>query len=210
MRSPSSGCAKGISGWTHSSPWSSSGSVRKNGDPMANGWTLAQTSCTHPASVSSSLRSPPPGVSAPSSTSTDRPASATVIAAARPFGPEPITTASYRTPGGAAAGRCRCRDGRPWGVAGPAPASPPASVAGEPAVEGAHRQAVGQRDGRGDDRHPPRPVLRRPLDAEAHGGAPSGGGDGVDEQAEPSAGEQRVQSQAPLDHAVERAPRPAV
>src|SRR5690606_41360913 len=53
-------------------------------------------------------------------------------------------------------------------------------------------------------RHPPRPVLRRPLDAEAHGRAPSGEGDAVDEQAEPRAGEQRVQAQAPLDRAVDR------
>src|SRR5207302_10628666 len=44
------------------------------------------------------VRSPPPGLAAPSSTRTDFLAAASVIAAARPFGPEPTTTASYRSP----------------------------------------------------------------------------------------------------------------
>ena len=51
-------------------------------------------SCWKPGSVSSSVRTAPPGVSAASSTSTWRPASASRIAAARPFGPAPMTTAS--------------------------------------------------------------------------------------------------------------------
>src|SRR5579863_905134 len=45
--------------------------------------------------VSSPVRVPPPILSLPSITSTERPDCASVIAAARPFGPEPITTASY-------------------------------------------------------------------------------------------------------------------
>src|SRR6266404_4285166 len=48
-----------------------------------------------PGSVSSSERVPPPMVAAPSMTSTDLPARASVMAAARPFGPDPITIASY-------------------------------------------------------------------------------------------------------------------
>ena len=52
-------------------------------------------SCRYPGSVISSVRIPPPIVSACSRTSTERPAWASEIAAARPFGPEPTTTASY-------------------------------------------------------------------------------------------------------------------
>ena len=44
-------------------------------------------SCWKPGSVSSSVRTAPPGASAASSTSTERPASASRIAAASPFGP---------------------------------------------------------------------------------------------------------------------------
>src|SRR5579859_1325651 len=54
-----------------------------------------QTSCTKPGRVSSIEREPPPIVSLASYTMTDLPARAMVIAAARPFGPAPITTASY-------------------------------------------------------------------------------------------------------------------
>ncbi len=54
-----------------------------------------QTSWTKPGSVSSALRVPPPTVSAASTTSTERPASASVTAADSPFGPAPTTTASY-------------------------------------------------------------------------------------------------------------------
>ena len=46
-----------------------------------------QTSCTKPGSVSSAERAPPPIVSLASSTSTERPARASAIAAASPFGP---------------------------------------------------------------------------------------------------------------------------
>ena len=48
----------------------------------------------NPGSVSSSVRQPPPGVDAPSKTSTESPARASVSAAASPFGPDPTTTAS--------------------------------------------------------------------------------------------------------------------
>ena len=54
-----------------------------------------QTSCMKPGSVSSALRVPPPTVSDASTTSTDRPACASVTAADKPFGPPPTTTASY-------------------------------------------------------------------------------------------------------------------
>src|SRR6266480_2824919 len=48
-----------------------------------------------PGSVSSAERAPPPIVALASNTSTEHFARARVIAAARPFGPEPTTTASY-------------------------------------------------------------------------------------------------------------------
>src|SRR5438132_1695642 len=53
-----------------------------------------QTSCTNPGRVSSAERTPPPITSDASITCTDRPARARVMAAARPFGPAPTTTAS--------------------------------------------------------------------------------------------------------------------
>src|SRR5687767_1567867 len=56
--------------------------------------TVAQTSCVHPGSVRASERMPPPTVRAASYTRTERPARASVMAADRPFGPDPITTAS--------------------------------------------------------------------------------------------------------------------
>src|SRR5690242_5988646 len=52
-----------------------------------------QTSCVKPGSVSAADRLPPPMVSSASKTVTSRPACASVIAAARPFGPEPTTMA---------------------------------------------------------------------------------------------------------------------
>ena len=79
----------------NSSPCFASGSSRKNGDAAAIGCTAEQTSCTNPGSVNSAERAPPPISSAASNTTTDLPARARVIAAASPFGPEPITTASY-------------------------------------------------------------------------------------------------------------------
>ena len=60
-----------------------------------SGCTAEQTSWTNPGRVSSAERVPPPTVSAPSTTSTERPAWARVMAAARPLGPAPTTTASY-------------------------------------------------------------------------------------------------------------------
>src|SRR6059058_1138322 len=47
-----------------------------------------------PGAVTSADLTAPPGVSAASSTRTDQPASARTLAATRPLGPEPITTAS--------------------------------------------------------------------------------------------------------------------
>src|SRR5579871_3245758 len=54
-----------------------------------------QTSCTKPGRVSSIEREPPPMLSFASNTTTEWPARARVMAAASPFGPAPITTASY-------------------------------------------------------------------------------------------------------------------
>ena len=53
-----------------------------------------QMSWRNPGSVSSLVRVPPPGVSLASSTVTEAPAAARVMAAVRPLGPEPTTTAS--------------------------------------------------------------------------------------------------------------------
>src|SRR5947207_14409658 len=79
----------------HVRPDRSSGRVVKNGEPAASGCTAEQTSCKKPGSVSSAERAPPPIVAFASQTTTEHPARASVIAAARPFGPEPTTTASY-------------------------------------------------------------------------------------------------------------------
>src|SRR5687767_10961589 len=90
----SSGCASGASGWIHSRPCLLSGSPLKNGDIAASGWIAEQTSCTKPGSVSSAERAPPPISSFASYTATELPARAIWIAAARPLGPAPTTTAS--------------------------------------------------------------------------------------------------------------------
>src|SRR3954447_21073376 len=50
-----------------------------------------------PGAVDSSLRTAPPGSGSASSTSTSQPRSARSLAATRPFGPAPITTASTVT-----------------------------------------------------------------------------------------------------------------
>ena len=52
------------------------------------------TSCTNPGRVNSAERMPPPTLEAASKRATERLALARVIAAARPFGPLPTTTAS--------------------------------------------------------------------------------------------------------------------
>src|SRR5213083_1886982 len=52
-------------------------------------------SCTNPGNVSSAERAPPRRVAFASQTSTEHPARASVIAAARPFGPDPTITPSY-------------------------------------------------------------------------------------------------------------------
>lgn len=51
-------------------------------------------SCEKPGNVISPERTPPPGVEADSSTTTDQPACASRMAAARPLGPAPTTIAS--------------------------------------------------------------------------------------------------------------------
>ena len=93
-RSGRSRCAKATGGCTHSTPWRARSTDRKKGDPAASGTTVLHRSWRKPGSVSSLVRIPPPNVSAASMTCTDRPARASSIAAASPFGPEPTTTAS--------------------------------------------------------------------------------------------------------------------
>ena len=69
-----------------------------------------------PGSVSSSVRTAPPGASAASSTRTERPASASRIAAASPLGPLPMTIASSRHPASRSASWCSMlsRATSPW------------------------------------------------------------------------------------------------
>src|SRR5215212_6399554 len=91
----SKGWASGAGGWTHSGPYSSSGSWRKTGEAYPKGWMAEPRSWMKPGSVISAERVPPPTVSLASSTATERPLRASSTAAARPFGPAPTTTASY-------------------------------------------------------------------------------------------------------------------
>src|SRR3954454_22748827 len=65
----------------------------KTGEAAAAGYTAENVSCWNPGKVSGSVRTAPPGVSAASSTVTGRPARASRMAAASPFGPAPITSA---------------------------------------------------------------------------------------------------------------------
>ena len=88
---PSSGCAACTCGNAHST---GSRRPRKAAEAMASGSTVAHMSWVYPSRVSAALRSPPPNSSAPSSSSTRSPASASVTAPISPFGPEPTTTAS--------------------------------------------------------------------------------------------------------------------
>src|SRR5215207_1785008 len=90
----SSGCASGAGGSTSSSPCWARGNSLKQREACASGWIAEQTSWTNPGSVSSAERTPPPTVSTASTTRTERPAWASVIAAASPLGPEPTMTAS--------------------------------------------------------------------------------------------------------------------
>src|SRR3954469_13575385 len=64
------------------------------GEAAAAGYTDEKVSCWKPGSVSGSVRTAPPGVSAASSTVTGRPARARRVAAARPVRAGPITTAA--------------------------------------------------------------------------------------------------------------------
>ena len=92
---PSSrGCASAAGGSIHSSPSRPRSSARKNGDAAPIGWNAEQTSWRNPGRVSAAERQPPPIVSFASSTDTDSPSRASAIAAERPFGPAPTTTAS--------------------------------------------------------------------------------------------------------------------
>src|SRR6266850_7154511 len=90
----SNGCASGASGWTQRSPNSDRRIELKNGDAAAIGWNAEHTSWTKPGRVSAAERVPPPISSFASYTVTDRPERAIAIAAAKPFGPAPTTTAS--------------------------------------------------------------------------------------------------------------------
>src|SRR5579862_398413 len=82
------------------------------GDATAAGYTAEKVSWWNPGSVSSSVRTAPPGASWASSTVTDRPASARRIAATSPFGPAPMTIAR------SAALMPRLADGSVGGVGG--------------------------------------------------------------------------------------------
>ena len=89
------GCATGRSGSIHCKPKSSSRTSAKKGDAIARGWMAEQMSCTNPGKLQFADRKPPPIWSFASSRRTCRPSRASVIAAARPLGPEPTMTASY-------------------------------------------------------------------------------------------------------------------
>src|ERR1700726_1902458 len=97
-RPPSSGWASGASGWMRSRPRRANGSVWKKGEPAASGWIAEKTSWRKPGSVSASVRDPPPMDAAPSTTRTDLPARASVMAAASPLGPAPTKTAPTGPP----------------------------------------------------------------------------------------------------------------
>ena len=88
------GCAQQTSGWIQRSPCSASGNCANTGDAPPAGYTAENVSWRKPGSVSSSVATAPPGRSAASSTVTAWPARASVIAAASPLGPDPITTAA--------------------------------------------------------------------------------------------------------------------
>src|SRR4051812_8266225 len=90
----SNGCASIAGGSIHCTPWVASGTVRKNGDAAAMGWTAEQMSCRQPGRVNAAVRHPPPIVGAASKTFTRSPALARTMAADRPLGPAPTTTAS--------------------------------------------------------------------------------------------------------------------
>src|SRR5919205_1169580 len=67
------------------------------GEAAPAGYTEEKVSCRKPGSVSSSVLTAPPARSAASSTVTACPASARRMAAARPFGPAPITIAFMKS-----------------------------------------------------------------------------------------------------------------
>src|SRR5205823_5451933 len=112
------GCASGT-GSIHSRPFERSGKERRKGEATAIGWMAEQTSWTNPGAVSSALRAPPPTESRASRTRTERPACASATAALRPFGPEPITTASSDGAGTALSLRARRARGRGRSAADP-------------------------------------------------------------------------------------------
>ena len=89
---PSSGWAAWTAGNAHSTGRLRS---RNAADARASGSAVAHQSWVNPPSpVSCPLRRPPPNSSAASTSSTFRPASASVTAPISPFGPDPTTTAS--------------------------------------------------------------------------------------------------------------------
>src|SRR3954468_16014204 len=99
-----------------------------------------QMSCTKPGKVSSAERLPPPIVSRASTTSTERPARASVIAAARPFGPAPTTIASRGPlPTSVIAAVAAATD---WTAAASPPSADPADRGGHRPPRGAERRAV--------------------------------------------------------------------
>src|SRR5688572_3819531 len=61
---------------------------------MPSGKMLEQWSCRNPGSVRAAVRAPPPIVGSASYTVTRNPDAAHTMAAASPFGPDPITMAS--------------------------------------------------------------------------------------------------------------------
>ncbi len=76
-----------------SSPYSA-----KNGEPAKRLRFVANRSWRNPGTVSSSVRTAPPGAALRSSTMTLRPAEASTTAVASPLMPEPTTTQSYVEP----------------------------------------------------------------------------------------------------------------
>ena len=83
------GWAAGAPGWTHSRPWSASGSPAKTGDDAPRGWMALHTSWTKPGRVSSSDRHPPPAESSASSTTTEQPGPGQRDGGRQPVGPGP-------------------------------------------------------------------------------------------------------------------------
>src|SRR5271156_4701441 len=89
----SSGWASAAEGQIQCKPASASGKVEKKGDATASGCTADPKSCTKPGRVSAADRVAPPATELASRTSTEKPARARTMAAAKPFGPAPTIVA---------------------------------------------------------------------------------------------------------------------